>query len=178
MYRVGVGCLTDTSVMHIGIDDTDSIKYGCTTYLAAILTEKLVQMPIQFIDYPSLIRLNPNVPWKTRGNGAICLRFQHPTQLTDDIKQLTLNLWEQHSQITTKGTNPGIVFYPHETVSQELTAFSKRAENSIVTLKEAVKLIRQVGAEAFGYNTCRGIIGALSAIGETLNGDYTYELIA
>ncbi|MCL4429810.1 MAG: tRNA(Ile)(2)-agmatinylcytidine synthase, partial [Chloroflexi bacterium] len=49
---------------------------------------------------------------------------------------------------------------------------------TIVTLKEAMALIRKVGAEALGYNTCRGIIGALAAIGETLQSDYTYELIA
>ncbi|MGD6934586.1 MAG: TiaS agmantine-binding domain-containing protein [Candidatus Bathyarchaeia archaeon] len=170
--------MTDTSLLHIGIDDTDSTKGGCTTYLAAVLAEKLVQMHVKFTDYPSLIRLNPNVPWKTRGNGALCLRFQYPTEQEDDIKQLALDLWEQQAQVNNKGTDPGIVFYKSPTIPEELTAFSKRAETSIVTLKEAVAIIRHVGAEALGYNTCRGIIGALSAIGETLNADYTYELIA
>ena len=164
--------------MHIGMDDTDSIKGGCTTYLAAVLIGKLVQMPVQFIDYPILIRLNPNVPWKTRGNGSLCLRFRYPTHLYDDIKQLALSLWEEHSHVNNKGTNPGIVFYQRENIPQELTVFSRRAETSIVTLREAVKLIRHVGAEALGYNACRGIIGAIAAIGETLNNDYTYELIA
>jgi tRNA(Ile2)-agmatinylcytidine synthase len=164
--------------MHIGIDDTDSVKGGCTTYLVAILTEKLAQMNVQFQDYPALIRLNPNVPWKTRGNAALCLRFRHQPHLTNDIKQLTLNLLEQYSQINNKGTNPGIVFYQHEQVPQELTIFSKQTETSIVTIKQAVNLIRKIGAEALGYNTCRGIIGALAAIGETLAYDYTYELIA
>jgi tRNA(Ile2)-agmatinylcytidine synthase len=178
MYTSGVGYLTDTSIIHVGIDDTDSIKGGCTTYLAAVLTEKLAQMHVKFVDYPTLIRLNPNVPWKTRGNGAICLRFRHPTQLTGDIKQLVLNLWEQHSHTNAEGTNPGVVFYEQENIPNELTVFSKRAETGVVTLKDAVNLIRKVGAEALGYNNCRGIIGALAAIGETLTGDYTYELIA
>jgi len=164
--------------MHIGLDDTDSVRGGCTTYLAAVLIEKLAQVPVHFVDYPALIRLNPNVPWKTRGNGALCLRFQYPTQLTDDIKQLALTFWEQHAHTSAKGTNPGIVFYDKENISQELTDFSRQAETSIVTLKDAVKLIRKVGAEALGYNNCRGILGALAAIGETLTGDYTYELIA
>ena len=39
-------------------------------------------------------------------------------------------------------------------------------------------LIKRFGAEALGFNSCRGIIGALAAIGETLNCDHTYELIA
>jgi tRNA(Ile2)-agmatinylcytidine synthase len=41
-----------------------------------------------------------------------------------------------------------------------------------------VSLIKKLGAEAAGFNSCRGIIGALAAIGETLDDDYTYELIA
>ncbi len=61
--------------MHIGLDDTDSTKGGCTTYLAALLVEELGKFHVEFTDYPGLIRLNPNVPWKTRGNGALCLRF-------------------------------------------------------------------------------------------------------
>jgi len=164
--------------MHIGIDDTDSIKNGCTTYLATLLIDKLVQMNVQFQDYPALIRLNPNVPWKTRGNGAICLRFCHPSHLTNGIKQLTLNLLEQYSQTNNKGTNPGLVFYQHKQIPQELISFSRQTETSIVTINQAVKLIQKIGADAIGYNTCRGIIGALAAIGETLTDDYTYELIA
>jgi tRNA(Ile2)-agmatinylcytidine synthase len=39
-------------------------------------------------------------------------------------------------------------------------------------------LIKKFGAEALGFNSCRGIIGALAAVGETLNCDHTYELIA
>lgn len=170
--------LTKQQIMHIGLDDTDSTKGGCTTYLAAVLVEKLTQMHVQFIDYPFLVRLNPNVPWKTRGNGALCLRFKYPEDREDEIKELAVCLWEEQAYVNQKGTDPGIVFFSGEKIPAELTAFSKRAETGIVTLKEAVKLIKQFGAEALGYNTCRGIIGALASIGETLNGDYTYELIA
>jgi len=28
------------------------------------------------MDYPYLVRLNPNIPWKTRGNGAVCIHFK------------------------------------------------------------------------------------------------------
>ena len=59
------------NTMHIGLDDTDSTRKGCTTYVAALLVEKLQKLDANFIDYPNLIRLNPNVPWKTRGNGAL-----------------------------------------------------------------------------------------------------------
>jgi tRNA(Ile2)-agmatinylcytidine synthase len=170
--------LTKQQVMHIGLDDTDSTKGGCTTYLAAELVEKLTQMQVQFIDYPSLIRLNPNVPWKTRGNGALCLRFRYEEGLQEEIKNLAISLWDEHAQVNQKGTDPGIVFFSGEKIPDEVTAFAKKTETCIVTLKEAVNLIKKFGAEALGYNTCRGIIGSLAAIGETLQCDYTYELIA
>ena len=164
--------------MHIGLDDTDSTKGGCTTYLAALLLEKLADFNVKFIDYPLLVRLNPNVPWKTRGNGALCLRFKHPPALEQQIKDTALALWEENSAIEEKGTDPGIVFFGKEKIPGEFTFFSRRAETSIVTLKEALLLIKKFGAEACGFNSCRGIIGALAAVGEPLDSDHTYELIA
>jgi tRNA(Ile2)-agmatinylcytidine synthase len=170
--------LTKQQVMHIGLDDTDSTKGGCTTYLAAVLIEKLEKFKVQFTDYPSLIRLNPNVPWKTRGNGALCLRFRYNAEFEEEIKNTAITLWEEQSAIKEKGTDPGIVFLKKPEIPEELKAFSKKTETSIVTLREAVALIKKLGAEALGFNSCRGIIGALAAIGETLEGDHTFELIA
>jgi tRNA(Ile2)-agmatinylcytidine synthase len=164
--------------MHIGLDDTDSTKGGCTTYLAALLVEKLAKFHVQFIDYPSLIRLNPNVPWKTRGNGALCLRFRYDAAFEGEIKDAAITLWEENSAIKEKGTDPGIVFLKRQEIPEELGVFAKKTETSIVTLKEAMAFIKKFEAEALGFNSCRGIIGALAAIGETLEGDHTYELIA
>jgi tRNA(Ile2)-agmatinylcytidine synthase len=164
--------------MHIGLDDTDSTKGGCTTYLTAVLIEELKKFNVTYIDYPVLIRLNPNVPWKTRGNGALCLRFTYEAQFEQQIKDAAVELWEQHAHVNDKGTDPGIVFYTSPSIPEELTAFSKKAEKVIVTLEEALALIKKYHAEALGYNSCRGIIGALAAIGETLDCDHTYELIA
>ena len=165
-------------IIHFGFDDTDSTKGGCTTYLAALLIEKLEEFDVQFVDYPSLIRLNPNVPWKTRGNGALCLRFKYDADFEEEIKEAVIDLWEINSAIKEKGTDPGIVFFKSQEIPEELKLFAKKAETSIVTLKEALALIKKFGAEALGFNSCRGIIGSLAAIGETLDNDYTYELIA
>ena len=164
--------------MHIGLDDTDSTKGGCTTYLTAVLIKKLEKFNVHFIDYPGLVRLNPNVPWKTRGNGALCLRFTHNSEFERQIIDTVIDLWEEYSAVEEKGTDPGIVFYQNSEIPFELKSFSKKTETTIVTLKEATTLIKKLGAEAAGFNSCRGIIGALAAIGETLEGDHTYELIA
>jgi tRNA(Ile2)-agmatinylcytidine synthase len=164
--------------MHIGLDDTDSTKGGCTTYLAALLIEELEKFNVEFTDYPRLIRLNPNVPWKTRGNGALCLRFKYDITFEEQIKESAETLWEENSAIKEKGTDPGIVFLKGQEIPEELGIFAKKTETSIVKLKEAMALIKKFRAEALGFNSCRGIIGALAAIGENLNCDHTYELIA
>jgi len=170
--------LINNQILHIGLDDTDSTRRGCTTYVTALLVEKLEKLNVTFLDYPHLVRLNPNVPWKTRGNGALCLRIAYPAGLEGKIKETAINLLEKHSDIAFKGTNPGIVFLQNEKIPEEIKTFAKNAITSIVTLKEATRLITKFGGEALGFKNCRGIIGALAAVGETLEDDHTYELIA
>ena len=164
--------------MHIGFDDTDSTRKGCTTYVAALLVEKLQRFDTNFIDYPNLIRLNPNVPWKTRGNGALCLRIQHDESDEDDIKEAVISAVEENADMEFKGTDPGIVFLQEVRIPQEIRVFAKHAVTGIVTLKEASRLLAKFNGEAVGFKNGRGIIGGLAAIGETLQGDCTYEILA
>ncbi|MBP7716502.1 MAG: tRNA(Ile2) 2-agmatinylcytidine synthetase, partial [Methanoregulaceae archaeon] len=58
--------------MRIGIDDTDSPAGMCTTYLGALLAGRLSDSGMT-VRETYLIRLNPNVIHKTRGNAAICI---------------------------------------------------------------------------------------------------------
>lgn len=164
--------------LHVGIDDTDSPRMGCTTYVASLLIEKLHELGVSFIDYPNLVRLNPNVPWKTRGNGALCLRFRCDENLVEEIKAMIVDIVEKNSDMDYAGTEPGIVFFWGSYMPNELTTFAKQTIQGIVKMQEALKLIRMSKAEAVGFKSARGIIGALAAIGETLEGDHTYELIA
>jgi tRNA(Ile2)-agmatinylcytidine synthase len=164
-------------LLHIGIDDTDSPQMGCTTYVGSLLVEHLIRLGVYFVDYPNIIRLNPNVPWKTRGNGAVCLRFLADENLLDKIQDIALEVLDKQSDLSYRGTDPGIVFYQGE-VASEISNFARRAIQGLVTFREALQLIKAVQAEAVGYNKCRGIIGALAAIGELLHGDHTFELIA
>ena len=58
--------------MFVAIDDTDSQDRMCTTYL---IYRIIAEGRYDIIDDPQLVRLNPNIGYKTRGNGAlnICL---------------------------------------------------------------------------------------------------------
>lgn len=61
--------------MIIGIDDTDSNEGMCTTYLGAVLLEELQIYGI-VETLPLLVRLNPTIPYKTRGNASIALKLK------------------------------------------------------------------------------------------------------
>jgi len=164
--------------MHIGLDDTDSTRKGCTTYIAALIIEKLQKFNVEFIDYPNLVRLNPNVPWKTRGNGALCLRILFESGLEKGIKESVTRIVERNADLDFKGTDPGIVFFERKNIPLEFRHFAKNAITTIVNLRSAMTLITKFKAEAIGFKNGRGIIGALAAIGETLRGDHTYEVLA
>jgi tRNA(Ile2)-agmatinylcytidine synthase len=59
--------------MYLAFDDTDSVQGMCTTFLATEMVREFQDYDL--IGLPRLVRLNPAVPWKTRGNAALCLRF-------------------------------------------------------------------------------------------------------
>ncbi|UCE95262.1 MAG: DUF1743 domain-containing protein [Candidatus Bathyarchaeota archaeon] len=164
--------------LHIGFDDTDSPKDGCTTYIAALMVEKLQKLGIVFNDYPNLIRLNPNVPWKTRGNGALCLRITCNPSVVNDVFEKMADTVEENSDLGFKDTDPGIVFFKGVRIPQEIKTFAQEAISGIVRKEQALRLIKRFKAEALGFGTGYGIVGALAAIGETLDLDFTYELIA
>lgn len=61
--------------MRLALDSTDSVRGGCTTHVALKIWERLADLDVR--GAPRLVRLNPNVPYKTRGNGALCLDLGH-----------------------------------------------------------------------------------------------------
>src|SRR5207247_9691418 len=60
---------------HIGIDDTDSEKGGCTTYTATVLFQNLIERGFKASDFPWLVRLNPHIPRETPGNRLLAVHF-------------------------------------------------------------------------------------------------------
>ncbi|MFW6117822.1 MAG: TiaS agmantine-binding domain-containing protein [Thermoproteota archaeon] len=163
--------------MHIGFDDTDSPRRGCTTYVAAVLVEKLQRLSVKFMDYPNLVRLNPNVPWKTRGNGALCLRIRYDEDHEEKIKECVISTVEEHADLEYEGTHPGIVFLEGSHPPPQVRNFAKKSITGIVNLGNALKILKEVHAEACGFKKNRGIIGGLAAVGEPLKGDHTFEIL-
>jgi Predicted DNA-binding protein containing a Zn-ribbon domain len=164
------------TILHVGIDDTDSKKGMCTTYLTAVILDELDKLNIKPIDFPKLIRLNPNCPYKTRGNAALSFSLQIDDEMVNMIKKLVLENVERYADLKEKGTDPGVAFLCGR-IPQRLNEFSRRAMYEILTIKEAIQLSRDIGAQLYRYKYGRGIIGALAAIGSNLERNNTFELI-
>ncbi|MGI0072196.1 MAG: TiaS agmantine-binding domain-containing protein [Nitrosotalea sp.] len=162
------------TILHIGFDDTDSTKGMCTTFLAYKIVEYLKREKVRFLDYPYLIRFNPNIPWKTRGNGAVALKIS--TRKPDLIKKNIIRFITTHSAIE-DGANPGIVFYENKEIPKHFSEFGKIALCNIVNRKKAREFASQNNLEAFYIGNGQGLVGAIGAIGYDFR-DFTFELIS
>ncbi|MDM7934697.1 MAG: DUF1743 domain-containing protein, partial [Methanothrix sp.] len=158
--------------MIIGIDDTDSERGLCTTYLAAVLMERLSDYG-RIEGLPRLIRLNPCARFKTRGNAAIS--FEIESDRTEEVRRIALRTVLELSDLSGANTNPGLVVA--DAVTPRMTAFYHRAVTEILEIEEATRILEEEGVWYRGLKMGRGLIGALAAIGADLP-DFTYELIA
>jgi tRNA(Ile2)-agmatinylcytidine synthase len=161
--------------LHVAFDDTDSRAGRCTTHLAFKVAEQLKREGAKLVDYPLLIRLNPNIPWKTRGNGAVCLRLRVPDagRIVDHVRQAV----EEGSAIGS-GANPGVAFLENDRVPAELQRFSALAMCDVLSRQMVEKVAKAAGVRYFTYGNGQGLVGSLGAMGCLLEGDHTYELIA
>ncbi len=176
--------------MFIGIDDTDSPDGMCTTYLCAELAHSLAS--VGTVDHPLLMRLNPNIKFKTRGNAALALHFSGDEQKAMSI---VIEKLSTLSMVSCENTHPGAVFIrdglSHTIAkSPELLGFPMRTVRHFVPLEEAEHLCAAHNIETFHLKLGRGRVGALAAaitclvdtllpeLVDHVLPEHTYELIA
>ena len=167
--------------MIIGIDDTDSNEGMCTTYLGALLLDEL-QAYGTVESLPLLVRLNPTIPYKTRGNAAVALKLK--TDFPEKVIAHVLSRIEELARIECEKTNPGAVFIlekDYENLKPVLGNFLKVAVRDVIEIRKAKSLISKFGIFSKGFKNGRGLIGALAACGAMLNPeewDHTFEHLA
>ncbi len=168
--------------MIIGLDDTDSKEGMCTTYLAAVLIERLKEFG-RIAGYPLLVRLNPNIIYRTRGNAALAIPIE-PKRSGEagTIRKIVIDAVEEMAVFSAENTNPGVVFIEEapEGMKNDLARFSMRAVRDVLEISEAEEILSRYGISHKGFKNKRGLIGALAAAGFALAGlpDITFELIA
>ena len=124
------------------------------------------------IGYPRLVRLNPNIPWKTRGNGAISIKLENCN--TKVVRKILEGLIDRYAKFDDNKTNPGYVILEE----QPSIDIYEKAVKKIVTLQEIEQLLDSFGAIYKGYKNKKGLIGATASIAWSPKHDKTYELIA
>lgn len=164
--------------LHVGIDDTDSKRGMCTTYVGAVALHRLRERGIGVEGFPKLIRLNPMWPHKTRGNCAVAFTVRVSPEQAQEVKEIVLDTVSSLAEMEVETTNPGVVFYASQRIPEKLRSYTQRVIREVVELGEAEALAREIGAEVHKFKLGRGIIGALAAVGHPLERDHTYELIA
>ena len=162
---------------HVGLDDIDDLSGGCTTHFASLLVELLSPQSIEWLDYPNLIRLNPGIPFRTRGNGAVALRFKATSDIISKSMPLIEQMIQDYVDETYTNTNPGFVVTTGK-VPEEIREFSRQALWRTIPITLAQRLIERHNIAHITLGNGRGLVGALSAVGNTLDKDYTYEYLA
>ncbi len=163
--------------LHIGFDDTDSLEGSCTTFIATELINRLHKR-VEFLDYPRLIRNNPNIPWKTRGNGAIALTLSVHEDFVENVISTSINTIEELHQ-NNPDTNPGIVILKGK-IPKEIHNFASRALTEVISISKAKEYAERYCYKHHFIGNGRGIIGGLAAVGNELNPeeeDFTYEIL-
>lgn len=154
--------------MLIGIDDTDSPEGMCTTYLGAVLARRLIREHMQ-VREARLVRLNPNVTFKTRGNAAIMLDAEGDP---DRAFSIACALVEELADFSCANTNPGVVV----TERKPDPAFYRKAVTDFCTIGEVKSILNAIGARYHGWKNRRGLIGATAAVASELP-DTTSEIL-
>ncbi|QZP37589.1 tRNA(Ile)(2)-agmatinylcytidine synthase [Halobaculum magnesiiphilum] len=190
----------------LGIDDTDSRTAGmCSTYLAALVAEAIEDAGAT-VHRRLLVRLNPAVEHKTRGNAALAL---HTDADPAEALAISSDLIAEYAVADDPRTSPGVVVADRdpEAVPDAVADFARDAVREFHDLGDALALADEVGFDHRGWGSDgepsadtaggdgdsddngdgagedavvgRGRIGALAAVGAwRAFDDWTYEHIS
>lgn len=178
--------------MFLAFDDTDSTKGMCTTFLATEMIRAVEDLDL--IGLPRLVRLNPAVPWKTRGNGALCIRFgkgrgrrrlagrigRKPVYSFDrgeepedggELFSIGAELLERWSRVE-EGASPGLVM----SKVRPSPAIYWQVVRRVIERASVEEELRRIGARSMGLCGGRGVIGATAAMSWVPH-DRTFEVL-
>ncbi len=161
----------------VGIDDTDSRERGmCTTYVADTVARRFAERGA--VDRLLLIRCNPAVEHKTRGNAALAI---HTDVAVDEAFDIARGVVDDLAEAADGRTNPGLVVAPGSPteVPDAVATFTCEAVADHHTRSAARSVLDRVRYRYFGWKNGRGLIGALAAVGAwAALEEWTYEHIA
>ncbi len=170
--------------MRLGVDDTDSPQGGCTTWVLTEIVRAAGALGFDVLGEPRLVRLNPNVPWKTRGNAALSVRLGHgegsPTtvgeidgrpvrsfrrgrELSDaEVDRLLHVAWDvvRSASPSAPGTDPALVLCRRPLAPSTYW----QAVREVVPVTRVLRELRRRGATYRLRSGRRGLVGAAAAV--------------
>lgn len=177
--------------MYVSFDDTDSTEGLCTTHLA---TEIIDKIDLDLIGYPKLIRLNPAVPWKTRGNGSVFLRFGVGHGIKKKIGEINgkeIGFYVKSKKIPKDSSEvleeiiPIVEKYRDPNSDSGIIVSRRKPRPSlywdgvrhILKKEDIIEILDDIDAEYHEFGNGRGLIGAACGMASRFQ-DRTYEYIA
>jgi len=162
----------------IGLDDTDSRDRGmCTTYVADTVARRLADTGA-VVDRVVLMRCNPAVEHKTRGNAALAVHTDADPGRAFDVASAVV---DETAETNDDRTNPGVVVAEGApgSMPDDVADFARTAVTDHHTRTAAQGLLESGRFRAEAWKNGRGIIGALAAVGAwTALDEWTYEYIS
>ncbi|MFB6146345.1 MAG: DUF1743 domain-containing protein [Halobacteriaceae archaeon] len=162
----------------VGLDDTDSRDRGsCTTAVATRLATALQERGHR-VRRPVLVRCNPAVPHKTRGNAAVAVPTDAPPAEALAVARSTVSA---HAVTDDPDTSPGVVVAPNAPtdVPDDVAEFARAAVRDRLDVADAERRLSAHDYRSAAWDGGRGRIGALAAVGaRAAFSDWTVELIA
>jgi len=153
----------------IGLDDTDSPQGMCTTYLAMRIARAIQHAGGRVSDM-QLVRLNPTIPYKTRGNAALCIEAHDIDP--EWVYRCARKLIMRYSDLSCENTNPGLVICS----MRPMPDFYQQAVTGFCTVEEARQAAAPVALYIEGWKCERGLIGAVAAVAAQFS-DETWEML-
>ena len=156
-------------IVFIGLDDTDSPEGMCTTYLAMHIARAIQRAGGKVSDM-QLVRLNPTILYKTRGNAALCIEAVDidPEWVYLRARELIV----RYSDLSCENTNPGLVICS----TRPMPDFYRQAVTDLCTVEEARRVAAPVALYIEGWKCERGLIGAVAAVSAEFS-DETWEML-
>ena len=178
--------------MFVAVDDTDSMKGNCTTFLATEIIKEFQDLDL--IGNPRLVRLNPATPWKTRGNGSLVMRFgkgsgekrfigmigdrkiycyDSCTSFEPDPEMMRNRIIPHIEEHHEDDADPGLLI----SRVKPSQAFYWKGVRTIMDRKEIDREIERVGGLTFEIGCGRGLIGCTCGMAWRPR-DSTFELLS
>jgi len=160
----------------VGLDGFDSNFSGCTTHFTVFLIKLLKSYGRDFRlkSGPFLVRLNPNVPFKTRGNAAVSLIMEG--DLSESLVERAVDELSGIYSFDGKGSAFILDLGSSLNVERAVELY-RRSLSDLVPRKVALEVAEEIGGVIAAGE--RSLVGSLSALGYAFSGsESTFELLA